>query len=207
MAVVYGLFASDRPNVIRYVGQTIGTAARRRKRHVEAAHSAGTKYPVHHWIGSVEARGARVEVVTLIDDAVWNDDEISEIKRRRAAGDRLMNCTDGGDGHLNPTAETRAKLSAVRTGAKRNLTDADRARRAQTMRVIRYEHVGSKRSAATCAKLAGENNGAAKMNSATVLAMRDLFARGVSIPQIARDHGCRYSTCYAAVMRHTWRTL
>lgn len=216
MAQVYGLVASDRPSEVRYVGQTIFPAERRLRRHVEASHSVGgPKFPVNRWISKVEARGASVQAIVLVENADWNLSEIATIRRLRADGAALLNCTDGGDGGLNPTAETRAKMSLA--GRGRRKTDEHRqkisARHKERLldpvarEQLRLRHVGLKRSAATRAKFEGENNGMAKLTGAIVLSMREAFSSGDSIITIAARHACGYGTCYAAVKGLTWRSL
>lgn len=216
MAVVYGLVASDRPSEVRYVGQTVRTAAWRLKRHVEATHSKrGPMYPINHWIRAVEARGARVVAVELVSDAEWNTSETAEIRRLRATGADLLNCTDGGDGHAFVSAETRQRMSAASKGRpktrehRRRISAGHKARLADpaAREELRLRHVGLKRSAATRAKLSGENNPMAKLTAATVVQMRAAYRSGHSVSAIADAHGCGYPACYAAVKGLTWQSL
>ena len=50
----------------------------------------------------------------------------------RARGVRLVNLTDGGEGTLNPSDETRAKLSAYQRGRKKSADHIEKIRQANT---------------------------------------------------------------------------
>lgn len=117
MGAVYALLDSEES--IRYVGLTHGNAYFRLRTHINSARR-GSQYPVHRWIRKhdYEVQVAVLEIDPpdiLLAEQQW-------IADRRAAGDRLLNCTDGGEGTIGieVSAETRAKMSlaAKRRGGR-----------------------------------------------------------------------------------------
>ncbi len=118
--VVYGLSSSS-DGRLRYVGQTVTDIGDRLKNHIRHAR----KYPHRHlscWIKSVIASGHEVVADVLVDDAVWNETEISVIAKMLANGAKLVNATSGGDGALGVawTDERRKNLSLAMTGKKKS---------------------------------------------------------------------------------------
>lgn len=68
------------------------------------------------WIRKVLSEGRTPELQIIHSDIESEDEayewEIGYIAALRERGHRLTNATDGGDGIINPTAETRTKMSA-----------------------------------------------------------------------------------------------
>jgi hypothetical protein len=98
--VVYGLCLVD-DDSIRYIGKTSKTAAERLYFHRRSASRSEVRYPVHKWM---RAKGPE-NVITVVlgavddgDDDGLNELEIALIAEHRAAGARLLNLTNGGEG-------------------------------------------------------------------------------------------------------------
>lgn len=66
------------------------------------------------------------------------------IAKLRSDGAKLANMTDGGEGSLNPTAETRAKIGLAHKGRKKSLEQIEK---------IRLSNLGKKRSEETKKKI------------------------------------------------------
>lgn len=95
--IVYGL-VSSRDDALRYVGQTTQTPERRLSQHRYYAKRKQTA--VHKWFARETADGFVVSLRVICADAVMHATEIEVIAQRRAAGDRLLNHTDGGEGTI-----------------------------------------------------------------------------------------------------------
>ncbi len=115
---VYGLFSTQEPKHIRYVGQTIRSVDRRMKVHVYEAKKQKKRRPVLDWIRSVEKRGFEIGVVELNKKAKWNTSEEYYIAKLRKDGNKLLNLTDGGEGTLGwkPSQKWRKNVSKRNTG-------------------------------------------------------------------------------------------
>jgi predicted GIY-YIG superfamily endonuclease len=120
--IVYGL-SSTEDGEVRYIGQTTHPS-KRLNNHISRSKTGNTHKK--RWIRSVIAKGFEVQMVVLLEDAVWDEDEIRIIEEHKAAGARLTNATDGGGGMKNATPETRAKMSAA-TRARPPISDETRA--------------------------------------------------------------------------------
>ena len=130
--IVYGLSSSE-DGEVRYIGQT-AQPTKRLNNHISESKTGNTHKK--RWIRSVIAKGFEVQMSTLLEDSVWDEDEIRIIEEHKAAGARLTNATGGGGGLKNATPETRAKLSAAardrppisdETRAKMSAAGRDRA--------------------------------------------------------------------------------
>lgn len=122
-AIVYGLF-STRDFECRYIGQTTRSVRERLAQHKSYAKTKRTA--VHRWFSREIAQGFDVLLVPLVSNAVWNDTERDLLADCRAAGMRLLNLTDGGEGtpglrllgRKRPDLAERNRLSAGRPGHK-----------------------------------------------------------------------------------------
>lgn len=141
--IIYGLYSS-RNGELRYVGQTTQGLKTRLIQHRNYAKTKRT--PVHNWIARELSAGFQIEIKSLCDEAIFNVTELEFIAKHRAAGARLLNLTDGGEGTLGwhggkgipkpwmaeqnrkrcagrpghpMSAENKAKLVAALTGKKR----------------------------------------------------------------------------------------
>lgn len=115
-------------NAIRYVGQSV-YPDKRLWAHIAEARS-GARSHRSNWIRKLLAAGEQ-PILEIIEEATvetWIEREQFWIAFYRAAGCRLVNATDGGEGTLGHklSDEARAKMSAVRKGRKR---DPDAVRR------------------------------------------------------------------------------
>lgn len=103
---------------IRYVGRTVNVE-RRIRTHRQTC-LAGEHTARADWMRSVYDAGGDVllEVVEVTTVAQCVSAEIAWITHYRSLGCRLMNLTDGGDGLLNPSPETRERIGAAKRGHK-----------------------------------------------------------------------------------------
>lgn len=100
--------------VIRYIGKSDDPKRRL------IAHLATSKTFKSHlgtWLRSLEEPPA-LRILKEVPESDWADEEIVCIEFARALGLDLVNGTDGGEGAVNPSLETRAKLSAATRGDK-----------------------------------------------------------------------------------------
>jgi len=109
---VYGLYDSGDRDVCRYVG-----AASKLSRPLAHEREARTRCNTYRykWIRKVVAEGRRIEWRVLESCSDWPttlEAEVRIIQEMRAAGARLTNVTDGGQGGFNPSPEVRAKRAA-----------------------------------------------------------------------------------------------
>lgn len=120
MACIYVLHLASSPEDIRYVGVTHhNDASVRLKQHIYAAQKRKSKYPVYFWMRKHIADGEEV-AVTVLEQDLTNEEALDKeqfyILKFKAQGHCLLNATDGGRGLLNPTQETRAKISKAHKG-------------------------------------------------------------------------------------------
>lgn len=124
-----------RSNEVRYVGWSSDVRARFGA-HLREAKRARTHK--ERWIAGLLAAGLRpiCEVVETGLGEGWADAERRQIADYRAAGARLTNATDGGDGisGYRATPEYRARLSAMRKGRPASPASVEGARRFWTGR-------------------------------------------------------------------------
>lgn len=115
--IIYGL--TDPCGAVRYVGLSKVGLLRARQHGYPSA--VARQRPCACWIRSLRARGEEFGVVVLERCASVAELPAAEqrwIATLRRGGAALLNCTDGGEGLLNPTPEVRAQMSASRTGKK-----------------------------------------------------------------------------------------
>jgi hypothetical protein len=115
---IYGLTAPD--GEIRYIGLT-KQGLERIRQHGRLAFLR-RRVPVACWIRSLRTRGLDFGFVALeyFDSSEpLPAAEQKWIAEYKARGARLLNCTAGGEGLLNPTPEIRAKMSEDRRGLRR----------------------------------------------------------------------------------------
>lgn len=115
MIYIYGLI-DPFTKEIRYIGKSI----RPKERLTNHCNDKSTTWRTN-WIQSILKKGKRPELIILqsLDDSEdWQKSEIDWIKKSRDMGWRLTNCTDGGDGLVNPPQEVRDKMIKTWTGRK-----------------------------------------------------------------------------------------
>ena len=119
-AIVYGLY-STRDKKIRYIGQTLNSAAGRLYQHINSAKS-GSSSPVGEWIRREIAAGFSVRAQELILAARVDAGEVALIAALRDQGAEILNVRAGGGGCLQRLAkpcpsEVRAKMARRREGS------------------------------------------------------------------------------------------
>jgi hypothetical protein len=114
-AIIYALVdprIADPVLRIRYIGVTTVKPYIRLRRHIyETKTSKGRHYRAN-WIRSLLNAGVRPMIEELLHtsrDRIW-EEEVRLISEYRALGCSLTNSTTGGEGLLNPSQETRAKI-------------------------------------------------------------------------------------------------
>jgi hypothetical protein len=159
---IYALRDPRSDDAVRYVGKTKHDPAVRLKQHLQAIVRARRG----RWIDGLKKNHLKpiIEVLEIVDDgAPWEPVERHWIAHFRAAGERLLNETDGGDGCLGRPRtpeekeriarkqrgrkfdpEHRAKLSAARLGVKPWNTGVPHA--PATREKLRLANVGKKQS-------------------------------------------------------------
>lgn len=113
---IYSLI-DPRTGAVRYIGKADNIKKRL------GVHLAEAKYSNRHnhrlnWIRSLLSDNL-IPILIVLESGTkdgWQDSEKRWIKIFRDAGAKLVNGTDGGDGACNPSAETRAKMSAIHRG-------------------------------------------------------------------------------------------
>lgn len=193
---VYGLRVPG--GSIRYVGQTTKDVHERLGRHQKTARF-GSNYPVHRWM----RKHVDVELIVLVDDAVWDVDEIAQIEKLRLDGLVLLNCNAGGFGMRDPSPETRAKMSAAKIGRPASEETRQRMSAALKGRSRNNGHLGMKRSEATKQKMRGANNSAAKITLKTARRIKNMSKNTNSL-RISRSLDLPYGLVYAVVSGRSW---
>ena len=101
---------------IRYIGKSV----RPKERLTNHCNDKSVTWRTN-WIQSILAKGKRPELLilqTLDDNEDWQLAESEWIKKAREMNWPLTNCTDGGDGLVNPPEEVRQKIITTWTGRK-----------------------------------------------------------------------------------------
>jgi group I intron endonuclease len=118
MAEPYKIYTLHDPDTldVRYVGFTSKSLEERLRGHIY-----DSKFEQHHkarWVRSILAANKR-PVILHVETATpenWKERERFWINHFRKTGCRLTNSSDGGDGILNASAETREKMRASMLG-------------------------------------------------------------------------------------------
>lgn len=116
---IYAL-KDPRTEEIRYIGKTKNLRERMQK------HCSNLSKEHNHrvcWIRQLQRLGLQpqVEIIDEVSIEEWPSWEVAYIEFFRSVGCNLVNCTSGGEGINNPTAEVRAKISAAKKGEKHHL--------------------------------------------------------------------------------------
>lgn len=166
--IIYGLSDPGGANPkVRYVGYTRRPLAKRLSAHLTTAKAR--KYHRHHWIMHVLESGRRPTAVVLEEVTAENWQERECWWIAHLAGNDLVNSTAGGGGLVDPSAETRAKISAGNKGKRKLASIAALAalavaRRGQslpdeTRAKIAAAHAGRTFSPETLAKMSAGQTG------------------------------------------------
>lgn len=109
VGLVYALSCSCHASGIRYVGMTGQRLSVRMSQHFSDSRRQRRGLPVHRWI-------AKHGVENIVFETIWTG-PLSEMPSREIALISEirpdLNLTAGGDGGLNPSPETRAKIAAA----------------------------------------------------------------------------------------------
>lgn len=115
ISYIYGLYSSEEPEVIRYIGYS-KNPIKRLKDHL--SDSKYLKTYKHKWIQSELKKGNKLYIIPL--RCVAEEDqykcEIETILLFKSIGAPLTNGNNGGLGGKSPTVETRAKMSTGKIG-------------------------------------------------------------------------------------------
>lgn len=105
-----------RDNAVRYIGYTCEPSKRLRG-HVNRATSGDTTHK-SRWLQLLLRQGLepQMDLIECCTEAEVQSKEVEHIALGRKLGWRLTNATDGGEGILNASLETRAKISRSRIG-------------------------------------------------------------------------------------------
>lgn len=138
--IIYALM-DPRTSCLRYVGKAVDVE-RRLKVHLHEK----AKTLKNNWLKSLKAKGLKPALEVLEEvDGDGSDAERFWIASLRAAGARLLNATDGGDGFRGRhSEETKARMRAAHLGMKMPADGVEKARR---------RHLGAKRPQSTKDKL------------------------------------------------------
>src|SRR6185436_1904636 len=111
MIIIYCLI-DPRDYNIRYVGRT-NNLIRRLAEHKTKCYTENSIYHTAKWLRKLHKLGLEPIAKILEECSLENchEREIFWIARGRLLGWKLTNSTDGGDGMLNASLETRLKLS------------------------------------------------------------------------------------------------
>ena len=123
--LIYGLI-DPLTDELRYIGKSARGMARPREH--SAPYGLKRQSNKTRWIASLLAAGVKPTISVIAESA--NAGELAAMERAaiakyRAAGCRLLNLTDGGEGTLNPAAHHRAAIRA--SNAAREWTKAARS--------------------------------------------------------------------------------
>lgn len=127
MALVYGL-CRNTDSTIRYVGMTTKSGNQRFKEHLRSARS-GKNLPVYKWM----RKYPDIKYIILADNLTKDEAIATEIKLI-SHYENLLNCTSGGEGLINPSTETRKKMSEAKKHSPINPALTEAARLANTGR-------------------------------------------------------------------------
>ena len=112
--------SDPRTGVVRYVGKSNNPKSRY-TRHMGEARDNQVCHR-HFWIASLSAAGVKptLSVIEECPREIWQEREVYWIAFYRAAGNDLVNRSDGGDGAAGcvTSEETRRKISIANTGKK-----------------------------------------------------------------------------------------
>lgn len=163
---IYSLI-DPRNHRVRYVGKTNDVRLRLRK-HIELALRSQRRNHRFNWIRSLVDAG-QLPTLAIIEsgEGAWQAAEKHWIAFYRMAGCALVNATDGGDGAENPSAETRARMSASHKGhihtaeQSAKIGAAHRALWKNPEYRVKMSaiHKGRVRSAETCARISAALKG------------------------------------------------
>lgn len=135
MSLVYALYSSNEPDVVRYVGRTkFNTPDKRLSVHLRQARSGGV-YHLHNWIRKTES-DKNVVIARILESGIsWSQSaqrEIYWIEYFKKQGVDLTNMTSGGDGAPDLLPESRLRMSLSKRGKGHSQTEETRKKISNT---------------------------------------------------------------------------
>lgn len=122
--VIYALYDSRSPAMIRYVGKTVDLKTRL-VGHICYARRTSKRTHLVQWLRALDSEGLRPghRILEHGCGPGWEEAERKWIKTYRREGHNLCNATDGGEGSLGVklTEAQRAVISAAQKGRKHSL--------------------------------------------------------------------------------------
>lgn len=122
-STIYAL-CDPRTGAVRYVGKTVQPTLRRLVYHVHAARRGTRHLPISRWVWKLLKRKQRptiLEIESVLPGGDWASRERYWIASYRAAGAKLLNLTDGGEGLAGHkyagTLHARRIAASMRRGA------------------------------------------------------------------------------------------
>lgn len=192
---------------IRYVGRTVRSLAIRLRDHWTTANADEQTHRAR-WMRAVRNGGGHVviEEIARVPFMFIDAAEIDFIARLRREGADLTNTTAGGRGLLDPSEDTRAKMSSRARGHTRWVGKKHTAEARVRMRA---RHLGKQPTAEHRHKISVALRGArchmAKLTWEQVADIRSRYALGdVSKSALARTFDVSRAAIRAIVQRKTW---
>lgn len=184
---------------VRYIGKSI----RPKERLTNHCNDRSITWRTN-WIQSVLARGKHPELLilqTLDDTEDWQLAESEWIKKAREMNWPLTNCTDGGDGLVNPPEEVRQKIITTWIGRKHSYetkkligqTSRGRKHSEESKENMRKIMTGRKFTPEWLAKISKGNS---KLTDAQVREIKRLLSDGMTGSLIADIFDVNKSTIY-----------
>lgn len=127
MIFIYGLI-DPYSFKVRYIGKTVRLKERLQNQLNEKANTYRS-----HWLQHLKSKGKKpIQVVlqTLDDSEDWQAAEIKWISIAKKYNWPLVNCTDGGDGVLNLSGESKARMIKTWRGRKHKPESIEKMRQA-----------------------------------------------------------------------------
>jgi hypothetical protein len=155
LALIYALASSSEPDVIRYIGRTKYTSPEKRLDTHKGHMKYGRKTHVYNWMRKVYSSGNSVVCICIESNLSWQESanrEVYWIKFYKEKGYDLTNISNGGDGSLSVSQETKDLMSKNRKGKSPSPQCHDAARHANIGRVKTQEE-RAKLSAAHTGKI------------------------------------------------------
>lgn len=181
MAEPYKIYTLHDPDTmaVRYVGFTSKTLTKRLASHIAAAKYkfSETSHRIN-WIRSLLLNGKSptILLVETVSSENWKSREKFWISHFRKNKCHLTNSCDGGDGIVNPSPETRARLRAANLG--KTHSKESRAK-------MSAAHIGKVSSNETKAKIGAANRG--RSHSDQAREKMSAANRGKTIPMEVRE--------------------
>jgi hypothetical protein len=228
---IYGL-VDPRSNEVRYIGKTNQKPSYRLVQHLHQAETQDGNSHLLNWLRQLLAEGLApdIRILEVLEEwADWQERERIWIAQTRAAGWRLTNMTDGGEGTLNPSKEIRQQRSERMKGntyavgnrnaaGKRSQEFCERMAEIARQNKNALGHTVSQEARDGISeslkqfyqsggeRMAGEKNGQAKLTAERVREIRKRHAAGgISMRALGRQYGMSASAIEKVIHRETWK--